>query len=205
MSPENGKKIEIAEYKRPLYNGPYCGDATAFHAENGITNLLIVDGLGHGKQAEEAAVAAVNYVSNHWILDLPELFAECGNAIRDTRGVAMGIARINEITGELSYAGIGNPRAIIAGENVIRLTSTYGIVGSRYRKLNIEKAQLNQGDLVLLFTDGLKERVDISAYKYLLNDNLDYLAMKILQDWSIERDDAAILIYRFSSLRGSAS
>jgi len=139
--------------------------------------------------------AALNYIGEHADENFHELFSGCNAAIRHTRGVAMGIVRIDENSGMLEYAGIGNIRAMIFSEGkVSRLISSFGVVGGGFRKLFIEQRTIMPRNLVILFTDGLHERADITVYD--TDGDLTLLAHRIFQDHYITRDDGAILIYR---------
>ncbi len=190
--------MRIAITKRAFLGETHCGDECAYWQEGGKVTLCIVDGLGHGKDAERAAQAAVEYVAGHLGEPLADIFAGCNSAIRRTRGVAMGIAIVDEEAGTLTYTGIGNTRAMIVGEAgpVVRLSSNYGIVGGGYRKLTPETVELHPGDLVILSSDGIKERCDLLAYGDALRGDVQQLAVRILQDWGRETDDAAVLVFR---------
>ncbi|HAO20163.1 MAG: hypothetical protein BWK80_58505 [Desulfobacteraceae bacterium IS3] len=194
---EVSAKTEIGHHRQSLHNSPFCGDAYNFWHKDGITHLVMADGLGHGNLAELAAVAALDHIRNNTDKDFADLFRGCDAAIRHTRGVAMGVARIDEKTGLLRYAGIGNTRAMVfSQEKMTRLTSNFGIVGGGFRKLFIEEKQLLPNDLVIMFTDGLHERANITAYG--AEGDLMALAYRIFQDYHIVRDDAAIMIYRMT-------
>ena len=156
----------------------------------------MVDGLGHGQHAETAARAALDYVAGHLWEPLAHTFAACDLAISHTRGVAMGIAVIDEDAGTMCYAGIGNTRLMIVGENTTRLSSDYGIVGGGYRALTPETVPIMPDDLVILFTDGLAETVDTSGYDGGVLGDTQRLSERILQDWGREADDAAVLVFR---------
>lgn len=149
--------MQVAVSLRPLHAGPYCGDVVGYWSDGVTTTLAIIDGLGHGKFAEIAGKAALSFIENHLDQDVSEIFSGCSDAIRDTRGVAMGIARINEIGGALTYSGVGNTRAMIIGKKTSRLSGNNGIVGVDYQKLSVENGRLDAGDLVFLYTDGLRE------------------------------------------------
>ena len=188
----------LAITKRAFLGETHCGDECAYWQEGGKATLCIVDGLGHGDHAERAAQAAVEYVAGHLGEPLADIFAGCNRALRRTRGVAMGIAVVDEDAGTLIYAGIGNTRIMIVRGTrpVIHLSSNYGIVGGGYRKLTPETVELHPGDLVILSSDGIKERCDLSAYGDALRGDVQQLAERILHDWARETDDAAVLVFR---------
>ena len=78
----------------------------------------------------------------------------------------------------------------------MNLSSDWGIVGGGYRKLNTNTVDLADGDLVLMWTDGISERLDISSYDEFLCRDVQKLANRILRDHAKETDDATVLIYK---------
>ena len=184
--------IEIATIKHALNNAPYCGDECGYWEEGAKTVLYIIDGLGHGKDAEIAAKAAVEYIANHLSESLQEIFAGCDRGLRGTRGAAMGIAVIDEEKGELTYAGIGNTRAIVVNSGTYHLGNDYGIIGGGFKKLTPETVAIGKGALVIMSTDGVEELIDLSRYD-LISGDVHELAEMIIRDWRIERDDAAVM------------
>jgi len=188
----------LAITKRAFLGETHCGDECAYWQESSKVTLCIVDGLGHGEHAERAAKAAVEYIAGHLGEPLADIFAGCNRAIRRTRGVAMGIAVVDEDAETLTYAGIGNTRAVIvqSARSLVCLSSNYGIVGGGYRKLTVETVDLHPGDLVILASDGIKERCDLLAYGDALRGDVQQLAERILHDWGRETDDAAVLVFR---------
>jgi serine phosphatase RsbU (regulator of sigma subunit) len=187
--------MQIATIKHALDNAPYCGDECGYWEDGTKTTLCIIDGLGHGEDAEIAAKAAVNYIACHLSESLQEIFAGCDSELRGTRGAAMGIAVIDEEKDELTYAGIGNTRAIVVNSKTFHLDSDYGIIGGGFKTLTPETLAIGKGALVIMFTDGVEELVDLSRYDLLAGD-VHELAEVILRDWRIERDDAAVMVYR---------
>lgn len=188
--------MSIGTATRSFYNDPHCGDQCGWWENDELITLCMADGLGHGIEAEKAAKAAIDYVSCHLCEPLPRIFSKCDRAIRHTRGVAMSIVRIDKENSTLTHGGIGNVNVMVTGREKTSLSSDWGIVGAGYRKLNIETAGLARDDLVLLWTDGITERLDISGYEGSISRDVQELATRILQDHAKETDDATIMIYR---------
>jgi len=197
--------MQVAIAKRALNHDTYCGDECRYWQSGSKLMLCVVDGLGHGEHAESAAKAAVQYVGHHLEESLDELFTGANQALRNTRGVAMGTAVIDEDANTLTYAGIGNTRAMIVGRShdkdadgrTIILSSNYGIVGGGYKTLSPETVPLLSGDLVILYTDGVQETLGVSRYDDTLRADLQQLAESILNDWGRKADDAAVLVFRY--------
>lgn len=188
--------MQVAIARQALDESPHCGDEGGYWQRGRKITLCVADGLGHGEQAEKAAKAAMGYVARHLSDPLSEIFAGCDRAIRHTRGVVMGIAVIDEDAGTLIYAGIGNIHGMIVGEKPTHLSSNYGIVGGGYKTLWCKTVPFMPGDLVILSTDGVSERIDLSDYEDALRADARRLAETILQDWRRGTDDAAVLVFR---------
>ena len=113
----------------------------------------------------------------------------------------MGLAIIDEAAKQLSYAGIGNPRALVVGKRISRLRNDYGIVGGGYHALSAETVSFQPGDLIILATDGVAELIDVSGYDVALRRDVQRLADTILQDWRRDTDDAAVMVGRSEGVR----
>jgi len=187
--------VQVAIAKDPL-KGPYCGDQGGWWEWAGKALLCIVDGLGHGQGAEQAAMAALGFVEGHYHQPIPEIFARCDEALRCTRGVAMGIAVVDVDNQVVTYAGIGNTRGLIAGRKTVYLRSGYGIVGGGYNSLVPETVSLRRGDLLIMYTDGLEEFVRLDEYDATVRADPSRLARALLGEWRREGDDAAVVVFR---------
>ncbi len=113
----------------------------------------------------------------------------------------MGLAVIDEAAGQLSYAGIGNPRALVVGKRISRLRNDYGIVGAGYSALSAETMPFLPGDLIIMATDGVAELIDVSDYDAALQRDVQRLAERILWDWRRDTDDAGVLVGRSEGMK----
>ena len=138
-------------------------------------------------------------MGDHLSESLHDIFKGCDSSIRSTRGAAMGIVVIDQEAGSLTYAGIGNTEIRIVGGKAGGLASDYSIVGGGYRRLNPRTLPMSKGETVVMFTDGIDPRLDVSEYNGTLNSDPQKLASKIIEDWGRETDDRAVLVFRYES------
>jgi negative regulator of sigma-B (phosphoserine phosphatase) len=173
-----------------------CGDQCAVFVEGNSVHACVLDGLGHGLEAKRAADAAYEYLKSNLAKSLTDIFKGCDKRLNETRGVAMGLLKIDRTSKQAEYAGIGNTRCLIFSDTVNRLSSGYGIVGGGYKRLFIEMPPLNTGDLILLFSDGIDELIDLEKYEDLQKETAQCLAERMIQDWATQNDDAGLLVLR---------
>jgi hypothetical protein len=176
-----------------LAGGDFCGDQCGAWEDAETTLLCVVDGLGHGRHAAEAAALAVDCVARHRDATLEDILAQCDARLVESRGAAVGLTRIDRRSGTLSYAGIGNIRMLILGAKRRRLPSNPGIVGTGFKALTVQSMSLSPENRLLMFTDGVNELLDLSAYR--LPRTAQTLAEEVLRDWSLGTDDAAVLVW----------
>ena len=72
-----------------------CGDAWAVARRAGVTVILIVDGLGHGVPASDAAAAALGAFAASRIAEPRVVIEEIHAALRPTRGAAVAVAALD--------------------------------------------------------------------------------------------------------------
>jgi len=188
----------------PLREGEPCGDAAAVFAPDGpggAAVLVLVDGLGHGPQAAAAAQCALDAVSAQRGLPLPRLMAALDEALRPTRGAAVGLMHVQAGPrgGELAFAGIGNTRALRArGAVQQRLPSQYGVVGAGLpRPVAVQVLDLAPGDWVLMFSDGLDERLVLPAPLPEWQRDPALLCTRLAQAWRQGADDIGVLAWHW--------
>jgi anti-sigma regulatory factor (Ser/Thr protein kinase) len=174
-----------------------CGDAWAFGAPNGKPTLLMVDGSGHGSQAEAAAKVAVQSFNDQLRENITVLVEEMHRALAPTRGAAVAVAQYDRAQGIVRYVGVGNiSGAAVSGAEVRRMVThngTAGHVAPRIREFDYPFAG---GGTILLHTDGLSARWDLGQYPGLSMSHPSLLAGILYRDHRRGRDDASIVAMR---------
>ncbi len=163
--------------------------------DNNITIAAVIDGLGHGKEANMASEKAKEQILLKSNLPLDGLMKHVHNSIRGTRGAVLGLVRINTFTNKLQFSGIGNIESfIITGEGKKTLLSFGGIMGHNMRTPRVFDFDFLPGNTLCMYSDGITTRwrqEDIDWTNSPQKNSED-----IINNHSRPNDDATILIIR---------
>lgn len=199
--------FEWAAEARPRPGESICGDRLIAVDVDGTGALFgVLDGLGHGADAAEAAKCGVDVLRSQRAEPLDVLVQRCHRALSGTRGVAMTLARIDFQTDILSWIGIGNVTADLVAKHPagVELRSSArlagGIVGYRIPEvLPSQEVPIRPGDLLLIVSDGIVEDhlddIDFSATSLVI-------ARQILHSHAKDNDDALVLAARHRGALG---
>ncbi|MDZ7854738.1 SpoIIE family protein phosphatase [Sphaerotilus sp.] len=201
--------LRWASLSRPIAGETTCGDVvamvmTAPPAPGGHW-LAVIDGLGHGPDAALAAQTArhrLEQSAHHpGLAGHPDqMLLHLDMALGATRGAAIGLTWIAQ--GRLRHAGVGNTRALRwrAGQT-LRLPSSYGIVGEGRlgaghgsHRVTVLDIDLQPGDWILLFTDGLDESLTVGVMLPEWVREPERLCEHLMTRGHPARDDAAVLV-----------
>lgn len=187
----------VAGALRPIAGEHVCGDGYAARADDGRRQVMICDGLGHG---QIAAIAAHSVVSE-FIAAPPShpatMLERLHQRTRHTRGAVVAVAELDVADGVVRYAGIGNiSSTTLSGGQRRAMVSLPGIVGQQRREIREFTYPLAAGDLVVMHSDGLTDRWDLSAYPNLAGQAPVLIAATLLRDHARPRDDASVVVAR---------
>lgn len=177
-----------------------CGDAWAVAVRGGKCSFLVVDGLGHGLPAHEAAQAgAAAFLAQAF--DAPaDLMTTLHRAMAGTRGGAVALAQYDAGVGGLRYAGIGNIAGSLASlEGSRGLASHPGIAGVQTRRAQPFDFPGARGKLMLMWSDGLMSRWNIRDYPGLASRHPSVVTALLHRDFNRGRDDITILAARLGA------
>ncbi|HEY0062762.1 MAG TPA: ATP-binding protein [Telluria sp.] len=184
---------------QPISGETICGDAWSI-SEGATTGLaLLADGLGHGPQAAEASEKAALVLASHEEYPAAALLQEAHVALHGTRGAAVSVARIDTLNAQLAYAGVGNIAAHVYdrdGNGRRQLVSHNGIVGSNLRKVQEFSTPWPPGSHLVLHSDGLASRWDLSEFTGVFQCHPRIIAALLYRDFVRGRDDVSVLVLR---------
>lgn len=168
-----------------------CGDGAL---------VAVVDGVGHGSEANDAARRAIGLLGKHAGEPLIWLVQHCHVMLRATRGVVMTAVLFNNHDSTVTMLGIGNvettllranPAASPARETVLLRG---GVVGYQLPSLQASVFPVYAGDLVVFATDGIRPGF---ADHLNLSDPLQPMAERMLEQNFRGTDDALVLAVRY--------
>lgn len=181
----------------PVSGETRCGDGWAVTEHDRVTSLLLVDGLGHGAGAAEAAELAIRIFDEHPALAPAECLQVLHQGLRATRGAAAAIAQLSPERGELRFAGIGNISArIVSLEGARSLVSHNGIVGLHSVRSHEFTYPFPSGASLVMHSDGVTSHWKPEPYPGLLRRDPAIMAGLIHRDFSRGRDDASVVVCR---------
>jgi len=178
-----------------LHNDPACGDSWCLAIRGDAISALVVDGLGHGADAEQAALLGCAAFARAPFMAPQTIFEDMHQAMTGSRGGAAAIAQFHAGQDSLRFTGIGNIGASLIGPGKARgLTSHPGIVGAQYRKAqSFDYAPVN-GNLLIMYSDGLQSRWNILDYPDLAHRHPGVIATVLHRDFCRGRDDVTVLV-----------
>ncbi len=181
----------------PVADETVSGDAWAARSSGTRTVVLLVDGLGHGSGAAEAANVAIRLFHAYNAEDLAALMTALSKGLHATRGAAAALADIDVARGELRYIGVGNIAArIVSGPTSHALVSHNGIVGHPTRTLHVLTYPWPRDAMLVMHSDGITNHWKPDTYPGLFRRDPALVAGVLYRDHSRERDDRSVLACR---------
>lgn len=174
-----------------------CGDAWAFADGPAGPTLLLVDGTGHGPHAAQASQIAVDIFQHRPADDGVEIMGSIHRALLPTRGAAVALARIDLAARLVRFVGVGNINGVmISGADVKRMVTHNGTAGHLAPRIREFTYPFTVTPAVLLHSDGLTSRWDLSDYPGLGAAHPSLIAGVLFRDFRRGRDDASIVCMR---------
>jgi anti-sigma regulatory factor (Ser/Thr protein kinase) len=196
-SRERASSRRIGSWSRPHPGEEMNGDAYFVAEQGGELLLAVVDGLGHGRGANEAARAAVETLEQWRGEPLEELVWGVHESLRVTRGAVMGAVILGRSRESFTYAGVGNVEVRVLGSTGPgRPIPSNGTLGARLSQVRVWPHRREEGTTLVLASDGISAAWDINAYPGLALKSPQMLAGILLRDFARNSDDATVLVYR---------
>ena len=176
------------------------GDVAVFAPSQRGGLVAVIDGLGHGDGAADAAETAARVLEANVDLPPQELLERCHQELQQTRGAVMTLAWFDLGERTMEWTGVGNVEArfVRAGAGTdARHDSPVvlgGVVGFNLPQVRMQTMALEPGDAVVLATDGVAADFSSSLEPGVPSQQL---AERVLERHGKGTDDALAVVVRY--------
>lgn len=195
VPPDSPDVYRAALRTRPIPGETACGDAGLCIVDEQGALVALVDGLGHGPSAADAARRALAIVQRFQRLPLTSILGEAHLGMRGTRGAVIALARANRTSRSLEVSTLGNVSAVVLRPHGEResLVSRPGVLGSSFRDPLVSTVHFDGQATLCLTTDGVEPHFDMYG---VLERDPDFLAAHVVKSFGKNNDDAGCLVLK---------
>jgi len=187
--------LSTAAISEPIRGEEECGDGWGRRNFADSVVLMVVDGLGHGVLASEAAREAEQVLARARTDSPLDILRDIHDALKKTRGAAVAVARIQQAKGLIAFAGVGNISAsIISPASSRSMASHNGTAGHLMPRVQEFTYPWNADNIVIMHSDGLGSRWDLERYPGIWSKHPSLIAAMLHRDFSRGRDDVTVLV-----------
>lgn len=175
-----------------------CGDAWAVTSNSGRDVITVMDGLGHGFPAFEAAQQGLRAFWEHNSERPQTVLQSIHAAMSGTRGAVGAVLCREPNTSEVTFVGIGNIGATLVplegrSSSLVSYSGTLGHAKPRFQEFH---QRMPHDGVLLMHSDGLSSHWTFEPYPGLLRKNPSLIAGVLYRDFASRRDDVVILVAR---------
>ena len=171
------------------------GDGWAVCAVPHGFQLVVVDGLGHGLLASEAAAAAIKAFRQAAGRSPVDVLQALHRPLVGTRGATAGVAQIDTRARRVTYGGIGNIAAAVFGQaGTRRLVSLNGTVGREPVSYRQFEGEWEPDATLIMHSDGLMTQWRLDYLPGLATKDPSLIAAVLFRDFARDLDDVTVVV-----------
>lgn len=189
--------LRVAGMAVPYPGERVCGDDWSCDCTADRVIVALVDGLGHGWGAAEAAKEGIATFHERSDLAPARILDYMHDAMRKTRGGVAAIAELRPKERLLTFAGIGNICCSLFSQGASRsYVSHNGTLGVRISKIQEFRSEWPADGVLVLHSDGLQSKWDLNSYPGLISRHPAVIGGALLRDFRRQRDDASVIVIK---------
>ncbi|GGH74426.1 anti-sigma regulatory factor (Ser/Thr protein kinase) [Filimonas zeae] len=196
-APHKRMLAEVRSIVVPKPGETFCGDAMCCKYTPHSVSILLGDGLGHGPEAAKVATAAVNAFQECTESSPAEVIRYIHQAVRKTRGLVGTVATFNFTSRSWLVCGVGNISCRIGSstDQFKNNLSYNGIIGMNIPStINDQEIAWVPGQQILLYSDGLKSRLELYRNPAIYKHDASILAAALYKDYARQTDDMSVVV-----------
>jgi len=172
------------------------GDGFVFKKTDQYVKMMLADGLGHGPEANKAVKEAAAVFKVFPDYSPTETLRFIHNSIKKTRGAVINITGYEAGKKMWTTAGVGNIALRLIGPGTMRNHMSYnGIVGHNIPgSMNDQQYPADQFNQVMICSDGIKTRIELTKYPQIAKHDQAVLAAAIYKDHARKNDDMSVIM-----------
>jgi anti-sigma regulatory factor (Ser/Thr protein kinase) len=192
--------VEVRSVIVPKSGETACGDGFFQHTGERYVKLFLGDGLGHGPEAEKAVVTAGEHFLQCTQTEPVEILREINNVVKKTRGLVGTLVTIDLKERLWKICGVGNiSTKIITGGQAKNYLPYNGIIGLNVpRTLTSQEISFEQGQQLIMCSDGIKSRWELTKYPGIQRYDPSVIAATIFKDFTRTTDDTAVVVCKLN-------
>jgi negative regulator of sigma-B (phosphoserine phosphatase) len=198
--PDPAELVEWCAAGRAIPGEEHSGDDALVVVDERRALVAAIDGVGHGPRAREAADVAIATLRRDPWDDVAVLTTRCHEALRRTRGAAVGLAAFRS-GGTVTWLGVGNITGrVVSGGGLSAptgewLVSVSGVAGDAdLPPLRPATIPVRRGDVLILATDGVDAAF---ADDLVATGTCEEIAERVLSNFGRPTDDALVVVVRY--------
>ncbi|MEX1039004.1 MAG: SpoIIE family protein phosphatase [Pirellulaceae bacterium] len=196
MALDHPGQLDVGAYARAAEGQLVGGDRALVLPGAGFYLLAVIDVLGHGPEAHQLASRIENFLRGHLSEKPLKLINILHQHLHGSRGAVVSLARFEPASGDLRFVGIGNAVGRILGPRHQHLLTKEGVLGHTLRSPREEHLCLTEGDLLLIYSDGVSSHFETSDYRHIHGDPAEIVAREVVRRFGKPHDDASCIAMR---------
>lgn len=189
--------LDIGAATRPYPAMEKNGDAFVLVRWGESVLVGIIDGVGHGPLAYQAAREAQLFVEKHSDKPLESLFFGVGRACHGTQGVVMALARFDWGRERLTFASVGNIEShVFACPQKMNFVVRRGLIGLNAPNPVVTEHRWVPSQVIVLHSDGVSARWEWDDYPELWEASAVNVAQQLLYRQARDNDDATVVVVK---------
>ncbi|MDB5250106.1 MAG: serine/threonine protein kinase [Segetibacter sp.] len=177
-----------------------CGDGFYYKQTNNKFKLFLGDGLGHGPEAAKAVDEAINSFKFCHEESPVDIIKYIHSTVKKTRGLVGTVVIFDFEKREWNICGVGNILTKIGNFSQSKNYMCYnGILGHNIPgSLKEQITPYEPGQYLVLCSDGIKTKWELSNYPGIFKNDLSILTGAIYKDHTRNTDDSSVVIAKIN-------